>query len=192
MVLLSGFGVWVLVDASKRRGQTQNSILSVQCSFTKWAEVFAVSNQHATTCGKVLVRNWIGRFGVPDSIHSDNSRNFESKILSERCQLLSVNKTRTSACHPEGNGQVENLHKTLRSMLKARVEDNPATWDEHLDLCMMAYRSSVHSSTGHNPFELMFGREMRIPLDVMVGGAEDNECSYTDFVAVELHKLHNT
>ena len=49
-----------------------------------------------------------------------------------------------------------------------------------------------HSSTGHNPFELMFGREMRIPLDVMVGVAEDNDCSYTDFVTVELHKLHST
>ena len=69
--------------------------------------------------------------------------------------------------------------------MKARVEDNPATRDEHLDFCLMAYRSSVHSSTGHNPFELMFGREMRISLDVMVGGAEDNECPYTDFVAVE-------
>ena len=89
---------------------------------------------------------------------------------------------RTSAYYPEGNGQVENLHKTLRSMLKARVEDNPATWDEHLDFCMMAYRSSVHSSTGHTLFELMFGREMRIPSYVLVGGAEDNECSYTDFV----------
>ena len=167
-------------------------ILTVQCSFTKWAEVFAMSNQRATTSAKVLVRNWICRFGVRDSIHSDQGRNFESKMFSEMCQLLSINKTRTSTYHPEGNGQEENLPKTLRSMLKARVEDNPATWDEHLDFCVMAYRSSVHSSTGHNPFELMFGREMRIPLDVMVGGAEDNECSYTDFVAVELHKLHNT
>ena len=38
------------------------------------------------------------------------------------CQLLSINKTRTSAYYPEGNGHVENLHKTLRSMLKGRVE----------------------------------------------------------------------
>ncbi|XP_066026236.1 uncharacterized protein [Pocillopora verrucosa] len=114
------------------------------------------------------------------------------RTFSETCQLLSINKTLSSAYHPKGNGQVENLHKNLRSMLKARVEDNPATWDEHLDFCLMAYRSSVHSSTGHNPFELMFGRKMTTPLDVMVGGAEDNECSYTDFDAVELHKFHNT
>ena len=173
-----------------RRGNRY--IFTVQCSFTKGAEVFAMSNQRATTSAKVLVRNWICRSGVPDSIHSYQGRNFESRTFLETCQLLSINKTLSSAYHPEGNGQVENLHKTLRSMLKARVEDNPATWDEHLDFCVMAYRTSVDSSTGHNQFELMFGREMRIPLDVMVGGAEDNECSYTDFAAVELHKLHNT
>ena len=161
-----------------RRGNRY--ILTVQCSLTNRAEVFAMSNQRATTSAKVLVRNWICRSGVPDSIHSYQGRNFESRTFSETCQLLSMNKTLSSAYHPEGNGQVENLHKTLRSMLKARVEDNPATWDEHLDFCMMAYRSSVHSSTGHTPFEFMFGREMRIPLDV--GGAEDNECSFTDFV----------
>ncbi|RMX45080.1 hypothetical protein pdam_00025711 [Pocillopora damicornis] len=240
-----------------------------------------------------LPRNWIHRFRVPDSIHSDQGR-----------KLLSIKKTLTSAYHPEETGQVENM----RSILKARVEDNPATWDEHLDFYVMAYCSSVHFSTGHNPFELMFalhtsqaqlrmvvlkhlveqalvevhdgvagahlggmqslmkiktrfrrpdttkevyfycdrcltcanckpkgkpraplwsfttgnpmqrnhidivaplprsvhfstghnpfelmfGREMRIPLDVMVGGAKDNECSYTDLVAVELHKLHHT
>ena len=38
----------------------------------------------------------------------------------------------------------------------------------------------------------MFGREMRIPLDVMAGGAEDNECSYTDFVTdlERIYRMH--
>ena len=129
------------------------------------------------------MKNWVCRYGVPDSIHSDQGRNFESQVFEEMCHLLEINKTRSTAYHPEGNGQIENLHKTLKSMLKARVEDDPQNWDEHLDYCMMAFRSSVHSSTGHTPFELMFGREMRIPLDVMMGGAEDNERNYTEFVS---------
>ena len=164
-----------------RRGNRY--ILTAQCSFTKWVEAFPIPNQRATTCAKVLVRNWICRFGVPDSIHSDQGRNFESKVFEEICHLLQMKKTRSTAYHPEGNGQVENIHKTLKSMLQSGAEDNPKSWDENLDYCMTAYRSSVHTSTEHTPFELVFGREMRIPLDVMMGGAQDNECSYTEFVA---------
>ena len=78
-----------------------------------------MSNHRATTSGKVLVSNWIFRSGVPDSIHSDQGRNFESKIFSEMCQLLSINKTLTSAYHPEDNGQVENLHKNLKEHVES-------------------------------------------------------------------------
>ena len=100
-----------------RRGNRY--ILTVQCSLTNRAEVFAMSNQRATTSGKVLVRNCIFRSGVPDSIHSDQGRNFESKTFSETCQLLSINKTLTSADHPEDNGQVENLHKNLKEHVES-------------------------------------------------------------------------
>ena len=126
-----------------RRGNRY--ILTVQCSFTKWAEAFAIPNQRATTCARVLLKNWVCPYGVPDSIHSDQGRNFESQVFEEMCHLLEINKTLSTAYHPEGNGQIENLHKTLKNMLKARVEDDPQGWDEQLDYCMMAFRSSVHS-----------------------------------------------
>ena len=68
-----------------RRGNRY--IFTVQCSLTNRAEVFAMSNQRATTSTKVLVRNWICRSGVPDSIHSYQGRNFESRTFSEMCQI---------------------------------------------------------------------------------------------------------
>lgn len=74
----------------------------------------------------------------PDSIHSDHGRNFESQVFKEMCHLLEINKMRSTAYHLEGNGQVENLHNILKSMLKVRVQENPQNWHEHLDYCAMA------------------------------------------------------
>ena len=66
-------------------------------------------------------------------------------------------------------------------MLKARVDDDPQGWDKQLDQwMMMTFRSCFHSSTEQTPFELLFGREMRIPRDVMPMG---NESSYSEFLA---------
>ena len=42
-------------------------------------------------------------------------------------------------------------------------------WDVHLPLVMMAYRSSVHSSTQYTPHYLLFGHEICLPVDVMYG-----------------------
>ena len=77
----------------------------------------------------------------------------------------------------------------MKSILTARAEEQPGHWDEQLDFCMMAYRSSLHSSIGHTPFELVFGREMRLPLDVMMGDANDSESTYTEFVVDLREKL---
>ena len=141
-----------IVGPLPRSRSGKRYIVTVQCSFTKWAEAFPIPNQRATTCARVLVKNWVCRYGVPDSIHSEQGRNFESQVFQEMCPLLEINKTRSTSYHPEGNGQIENLHKALKSMLKTRVEDDPQSWDEHLDYCMMAFKNNIHSSTGHTPF----------------------------------------
>ena len=166
-------------------------ILTVQCAFTKWSEAYAIRNQTAATCASKLVTEWIHRYGVPDNIHSDQGRNFESSVFKEMCNVLDIKKTRTTAYHPAGNGQVENFNKTLKGLLKAKVQEEVNTWDDHIGACMMAYRSSIHQSTGYTPFYLMFGREMRLPIDVMIGSPEgtDEQQLYGQFATKLQHNL---
>ena len=51
-------------------------------------------------------------------------------------------------------------------MLRDKVHDDQTEWDTHFTSYLMAYRSSVHESTGETPNQLMLGREVEMPLDV--------------------------
>ena len=82
-------------------------ILVVTDYFTKWTESYPILNQEASTVAEKLVGEFICRFGVPREIHSDPGTNCESKVMSEVCKLLDIEKMRTTPQHPQSDGQVE-------------------------------------------------------------------------------------
>lgn len=148
-------------------------ILVVGDYFSKWTEAYASPNQEAESLAKVLVEQWVCRFGAPRSMHSDQGRNFESNLFKEMCQLLSIHKTRASPYHPESNG----------SMLALFVEDNQSNWDVLLPYVLMAYRSSVHASTGCTPYKVLFGQKIILPVDVMWDmGHQERFSAVSDYV----------
>ena len=93
-------------------------VLVVTDYFTKWTESYAIPNQEATTVAEKLVSEFVCRFGVPREIHSDQGTNFESKVMTEVCKLLDIEKTRTTPLHPQSDGQVERYNRTLIEMLR--------------------------------------------------------------------------
>ena len=64
---------------------------------------------------------------------------------------------------------MERFHRTLNSILGKVVADNQWDWDVHLPYAVAAYRATVHESTGYSPNFVMFGHEVRSPLDVVMG-----------------------
>ena len=82
-------------------------------------------------------------------------------------RLLHVHSTRTSPYHPQTDGVVERFNKTLKSMLKKVAIQEGKDWDKMIPYVLFAYREVPHSSTGFSPFELLYGREVRGPLDVI-------------------------
>ena len=70
---------------------------------------------------------------------------------------------------------VERMNRTLGAMLRQYMNEQQTEWDEWLPYCAMAYNSSRHSSTGYTPHMLMFGREMRIPLELVLPSPEEED-----------------
>lgn len=144
-------------------------ILVAMDYFTKWTEAYAIPNQEAVTIAKVLVTEFFSRFGVPLELHSDQGRNFESALFQRVCKLLGIRKTRTTPLHPQSDGMVERMNRTMGKYLSKVVSDHQRDWDQYLHLFLMANRASVHETTGQTPACLMFGRELRLPCDLEFG-----------------------
>ena len=143
-------------------------ILVVMDYFTKWAEAYPLRNQEAATVAQVLVEQFICRYGVPLSLHTDQGSNFESDLFQSVCKLLEINKTRTTAYHPQSDGLVERFNRTIQTMLSMYVCEDHTDWDTHIPYVMMSYRASEQETTGVSPNRMMFGREIMLPLDLLV------------------------
>eukprot|EP00731_Ephydatia_muelleri_P029883 Em0021g406a len=158
--------------------------------FTRWVEVYAIPNQEAVTVAEKLVNEMFCRFSPPEQLHSDQGRQFESKLIGEVCKLLHIKKSRTTPYHPQCNGMVERFNRTLLDMLATTV-NNQSDWDQCIRKLCMAYNSSVHSSTGYTPFYLMFGRQARIPVDLMYGTGPSDSFTAGEYATELRNALHN-
>ena len=148
-------------------------ILSVIDYFTKWPEAYALPNQEAETVADALLGGILSRFGLPDTLHSDQGRNFESRVFAAMCSRLGIQKTRTTPLRPQSDGLVERLHRTLGQQLAILTSEHQRDWDEHLPLVLMACRSAVQESTTCSPALLMLGRELRTPAELAFGRPPD-------------------
>jgi hypothetical protein len=119
---------------------------------------------------------FIFRYGVPEIILSDQGTNFQSQVLTELWDLLDVRRARTSPLHPQTDGLSERFNQTLRKMLAAFVSVKQNDWDSYLAPLCFAYNTAVHATTRCTPFELMFGRTPKVPLDLVLPSVDVDLC----------------
>jgi transposase InsO family protein len=110
---------------------------------TKWPEPYVILNQEPSTMVEALVTNFFCRFGIYQELHSDQSRNFESRLLREIMQRLRVSKTHSTPLHPQSDGMVERYIKTVEEHLRKIVASLQRDWDERLPLSISL--QGIHS-----------------------------------------------
>ncbi|XP_058827472.1 uncharacterized protein K02A2.6-like [Topomyia yanbarensis] len=135
-------------------------------AYSKWPVVRIVSNMTTETTIHEC-REFFSAYGIPSVFVSDNGRQFTSTEFARFMKMNGIVQKFSAPYHPATNGQAERFIQTMKTKLKAMQCDRS---EVHSELCsiLLSYRKMIHPATGRSPSMLVFGRQMRSRLDLMV------------------------
>jgi transposase InsO family protein len=164
-----------------------NRYILVICDYaTRYPEAIPLRSIEAETIAEELV-SLFSRVGIPNEILTDQGSNFTSKLLQELYRLLHMRRIQTSPYHLQTDGLVERFNQTLKAMLHKAASAEGKDWDKLIPYLLFAYREVPQDSTGFSPFELLYGRAVRGPLDVIKDSWIASEKSDESIVSYILH-----
>lgn len=142
-----------------------------------------MKNIETKTIAQCFVKEHVSRFGVPTDITTDQGGQFESTLFRELCNLLGTIRIRTTAYHPQANGMVERLHRTLKTAFKC--SDNSINWTEELPLILLGLRTTYKKEIHGTPAEMLYGENIRVPGAIFTSTHNNTDLDPLNFI----HKI---
>jgi transposase InsO family protein len=140
--------------------------------FSKWVEVRPITNLRAEQA-MTFFTDIIYRFGVPNSIITDNGSQFTSRKFLEFCDKFHIRVDWAAVAHPQTNGQVERANGMILQGLKPKIFDrlnkSGRKWLQELPAVVWSLRTTPSRATGFTPFFLVYGVEAVLPTDLEYG-----------------------
>ncbi|PKI64650.1 hypothetical protein CRG98_014939 [Punica granatum] len=112
---------------------------------------------------RFLKRDIIARYEIPATIITDNAKNLNNKFINELCAQFKIQHRNSSPYHPQMNGAVEATNKNIKRIIE-KMMVNYKDWHEMLPFTLLAYRTSIRTSTGATPYSLVYGTEAVLPV----------------------------
>jgi transposase InsO family protein len=148
-----------------------NSIWVIIDRLTKFAHFIPV---HTRYRAEKYVELYISRImclhGVPKTIISDRAPQFIARFWEQLHASLGMRLIRSSTYHPQTDGQTERVNQILKDMLRACVLNYLDKWDKYLSLVEFSYNNSYQESLRMAPFEALYGRRCRTPVNWIESG----------------------
>jgi transposase InsO family protein len=168
--------------------------------FSKWVEarpIVSVRSEEAVS----FFTNIICRFGIPNTIITDNGTQFTWKKFLNFCDDNHIHVGWSAVAHPKTNGQVERANSMILQGLKPRIFKRPdkfrARWVAKLSSVLWSLRTTPSRATGFMPFFMVHGSEAVLPTDIDYGSPrvrayteEGNQVALEDAID-QLDEAHN-
>eukprot|EP00253_Pinus_taeda_P014159 PITA_14159 len=148
-------------------GGHEHIILAVDY-FTKWAEAMPTFSADGKTAAIFVFNHIIARFSVPQVIITDHGSHLRNIMMIELTDQLGLCHNSSTRYYPQANGLVEAISKVLVTMIRRIIGIHRSNWYNMLFSVLRAYRTSVKTSTGFIPFQLVYGLEAVLPIECKI------------------------
>lgn len=143
-------------------------IITATDYFTKWVEAVPLRSTTAEVICRFLLENIISRFGIPSTIISDNGTSFKNKDVKQFLEKYHIKHRFSTPYYPQSNGQAESSNKIIEQILRKTVNKHGKDWSTQLIYALWAYRKSVRIATGTTPYNLVYGADAIMPLELEI------------------------
>ena len=134
--------------------------------FTKWVEAEPLASITQQNVKNFVWKNIVCRFGVPRVLVFDNGRQIDNALFRDFCENFGIQNHYSLLAYPQENGQVEVANRSMLKIIKTRLEGAKGVWPDELPGVLWAYKTTVRTPTGDTPFNLAYGSEVVIPVEV--------------------------
>jgi len=128
-----------------------------------WVEAFPTRRNDSKSVVKIVLKEFIPRYGIPEIIDSDRGAHFTAAILVQIYRALETRKQLHTPYYPESSGEVERMNRTIKEKLVKVCKQTGLKWSEALNLVLWDIRNTPRQPVGVSPVEILFSRILAIP-----------------------------
>ncbi|GBN71898.1 Retrovirus-related Pol polyprotein from transposon opus [Araneus ventricosus] len=127
--------------------------------FTCWIEVIPLANVTAETVAREFYDHWISRFGMPHRVITDQGSQFRSEVFKNIGVICGFKVCTTTAYHPQFNGKIERIHRTLKAAIRAQ---NSIEWTQTSSTVLLGLRSALRRDTNYTIAQMVYGQPIKL------------------------------
>ena len=164
-------------------------ILTCICCFSRFCWLIPLKTKSAESVADGLVTHvFLGIAMFPTVMRSDNAKEFVGEVAQEINRLLGISHITGSSYHPQSQGMVESMHKTLNAIMRCLIAGRPTAWETMLPYAQCILRiMPMKSLGGRSPYEVVLGFRPRLPSSLLGGLPVEDEDVETYATKLQKH-----
>lgn len=147
-------------------------ILTIQDVLTKYVVLVPVRTKSAESVARAFIDNFLLTFGAVSKIKTDMGTEFMNSLFEEVMKILQIHHAHSTPYHPQTIGALERNHRNLNEFLRNYTDEALDDWIDYVKYYEFCYNTTPCVATGYTPFELVYGKKVKFPMDLTMNGVD--------------------